>query len=526
MSIADRQRLREIAVKGVHLGLRQVALAPEQVAARRLAEQIAALPAPTGPRVLMVTPRDWAAHVQWDAMLGHALRLRNAEVQYLRCGGGLGICDRANTWEAPPMPCRTCNKYTEDSLDAHGHDSITMASSWQAGDQEWPELDELTLEQLEDIEADGLALGSLMRIPIRWFLMRSTIDQDPLAPATARAFLRSARLMARAIRTTLDQFEPDCVVVLNGLFSFEAVTIAICRERGIPYVSYERGLIKETLVYERNDIACLFNLDSAWRRLRDVPLTPEQASRLDDYLAARRVGARTIDRFWGDAVFEPTARTGSDRLAVMFPNLTWDSAAIDRGRAFDDIRSWIEFTVEHFASRPDHQLLIRAHPAETKLPGKQSREPVAEILDAVGCPPNVRLIGSDEPQSSYPLMEAADVGLVFASTAGLEMAAMGKPVIVAGATHYADKGFTLEADSPADLARLIDEVLDDPAAVAIDADLARRYAHLFFFEHPVQVPGAEEHVLGLARITVHDVAELAPGASSDLDRICDLVLGA
>jgi hypothetical protein len=38
-------------------------------------------------------------------------------------------------------------------------------------------------------------------------------------------------------------------------------------------------------------------------------------------------------------------------------------------------------------------------------------------------------------------------------------------------------------------------------------------------------PGVEEHVTGLCRLTVQDVAELVPGRDADLDRICDGILG-
>ena len=68
----------------------------------------------------ILTPRSWAAHVQWEAMIAQALRLRGAEVDFVTCGGGLEICDRANLWEAPPMPCRTCTRYVDASIDAHG----------------------------------------------------------------------------------------------------------------------------------------------------------------------------------------------------------------------------------------------------------------------------------------------------------------------------------------------------------------------------------------------------------------------
>ena len=83
----------------------------------------------------------------------------------------------------------------------------------------------------------------------------------------------------------------------------------------------------------------------------------------------------------------------------------------------------------------------------------------------------------------------------------------------------------MDVSSPTEFARVVDEVLADPAAFAPDVERALRYAYLFFFRNPVASPGVEEHVLGLARLTVDDLDDLAPGADPAVDEICDLVLG-
>ncbi|MFQ5557282.1 MAG: hypothetical protein ACE5GB_07225, partial [Acidimicrobiales bacterium] len=51
-----------------------------------------------------------------------------------------------------------------------------------------------------------------------------------------------------------------------------------------------------------------------------------------------------------------------------------------------------------------------------------------------------------------------------------------------------------------------------------------RYANLFFFEAPIGSPGVEEHLPGLARITVEHLDALSPGRDADVDRICDGIL--
>src|SRR5438874_3697621 len=121
----------EYARKGAELLLRQLGVAPEQRQARRLRDQAPATNG-TGPKILILSPRDWAVHVQVESMIAQALRLRGAAVQFLTCGGALEICDRANTYEAPPMPCTTCSRYVEGSVGAHGFPTRSIRSEWQA----------------------------------------------------------------------------------------------------------------------------------------------------------------------------------------------------------------------------------------------------------------------------------------------------------------------------------------------------------------------------------------------------------
>jgi hypothetical protein len=524
--LPSRDRFSEYAVKGVHLGLRQVGRAPEQEQARRLARQA---PHPTGGRrVAFLTPRDWTAHVQWEGVLAQALRVRGADVSFITCGGGLEICDRVNTWEGPPVPCGQCTRYVHDSVDAHGFPRTTITEGWADDDPgAWPELDEVSAAALASIQDSGLPLGEMVEIPAKWFLMGARIEDDPLGPITIRRFLRSARRVVKGISAALDRVQPDVVVLLNGLFFFEAIAWELCRRRDIDVVTYERGFIKETLLFRRDAPACLGDVSHLWDTWADKPLTADEDRELTEYLEDRKAGRRTIDRYWVNPRHEQWGEGRQGRLVTLFTNLTWDSAVIGQEVAFPSIHDWLAAAVASFAHRPEHQLVVRIHPAEVKLPGKQSREPLGQFLAErfPVLPDNVRVVGADDPTSSYPMMAASDLGLVFTSTTGMEMALGGTPVVVGGRTHYRGKGFTIDVSSPDEFEAALDQALADPVTVAPDVERARRYAYLFFFRAPVRSPGVEEHVPGLARITVADLDELAPGVDPDLDRICDGILG-
>src|SRR6266480_3775503 len=45
------------------------------------------------PRILVVSLRGWSAHVAYELVIAHALRLRGAEVALLTCGGGMPACE-------------------------------------------------------------------------------------------------------------------------------------------------------------------------------------------------------------------------------------------------------------------------------------------------------------------------------------------------------------------------------------------------------------------------------------------------
>lgn len=526
--VPRRDRLSEYAAKGANLALRQAALAPEQVQARRIAPTSVDPGDAAAVRVAILSPRDWAAHVQWEAMIAHALRQRGAHVEVITCGGGLEICDRVNTWEGPPVPCTTCTRYVHGSFDAHGLQRTSIRDGWveETDLDDWPELDRMSLGELTDVVAEGLPLGRLVDIPVKWFLMGSGATDDPLTPLTTRRFLRSARQVARGLAAAIDAAQPQVMLLLNGLFFFESIAWELCRQRSIEVVTYERGFIKDTLLFRRDAPAGLGEITHLWGEWAEVPLTEGEDMTLSEYLADRQHGRRTIDRFWDGASFEDPGRSGSGRRAVLFTNLTWDTAVIGQERAFPSIRDWVAHAISFFAERPDDELVVRIHPAEVKLAGKQTREPLGEFISErfPELPPNVRVIAPDDPTSSYPLMSGSDVGLVYTSTSGLELALAGTPVIVSGRTHYQGKGFTIDVDDAADFDAALERVLADPAAARPDVDLARRYAYLFWFRVPVAAPGVEEHIPGLARLTVTSADDLAPGRNRAADRICDGIL--
>ena len=303
------KRLTTTLRQGAELLLREVGQAPEMRAARAVPCQLTFDRADAAPRVLVLSPRDWAVHVQWEALIGRALAARGAAVRFATCGGGLEICDRVNVHEGPPPPCHTCARYTDRALAAHGLPVEALRDEYP--DADWPELDALTLAELAGVTFAGLPLGELVDVPVKWFLCRADLDREPLAAPTYRAFLRSARQIAIAVERQLDRRRPDVVVMLNGMFLFEAVAASLARLRGIRVVTYERAHVDGLLFFAHDEPACRYSSTQTWKEIRETPLTPAQSAELDAYLRiAATEGARSY-RSGPNPTSPPRSRPGT-----------------------------------------------------------------------------------------------------------------------------------------------------------------------------------------------------------------------
>ncbi len=132
------------------------------------------------------------------------------------------------------------------------------------------------------------------------------------------------------------------------------------------------------------------------------------------------------------------------------------------------------------------------------------RAPTYEIAPRGGA-----LVLSQDALSSYALVEISDLLLTYTTTVGLEAAARGKQVAVAGDTHYRGRGFTTDIAGPSDLERVLArEAAPLPAETV---ELAIRYAHMFFFRAMIPFPLLEVRDGKVVRFP-KTAAEIAPGA--------------
>lgn len=326
-----------------------------------------------------------------------------------------------------------------------------------------------------------------------------TLQREDVTGAEPIHRLRAERNQAAA-RLALAYFEknrPDVVIVPNGMIQEYAAVYEAARFLGIPAVTYEFGEHNHRTWIGQDRLVIHHITDELWETRKNRKLTPDQRRELEQFLAGRQ-GLTTGDQF--AHLWQKAGREGGEKIraalgldsrpVVLLPtNVLGDSATLGLTVFSASMTEWLQRVIVFLADRPEVQVVVRIHPAETWTVGPSVAEIIHQALPEL--PQHIRLIGSQEKVNTYDLMEIADLALVYTTTVGLEMATRGIPVLVSGRAHYRKKGFTLEADSWEEYFTKLDTALRDLPACRLtpqQVEQAWNYAYAFFREYPRPFP--------------------------------------
>jgi hypothetical protein len=302
---------------------------------------------------------------------------------------------------------------------------------------------------------------------------------------------------AQAALAWLADHKPDVVIIPNGsILEFGAV-YAAARYLGLNVVTYEFGEQNHRIWLAQNREIMRQETDQLWAARQDKPLTDSQWEQVRALFAARQNASlwENFARRWQGVPSEGgvhlRSQLGLDErpIVLLATNVIGDSLTLGRQAFSESMTEWLRRTAQYFAGRPDVQFIIRIHPGELITSGPSVADVVQDTLPDL--PAHIHLIAADAAVNTYDLVEIANLGLVYTTTVGMEMAMSGAPVIVSGKTHYRGKGFTQDPESWEGYLDLLDKILVDPASYRpseAQVNLAWTYAYSFFFEYPLPFP--------------------------------------
>lgn len=336
----------------------------------------------------------------------------------------------------------------------------------------------------------------------QYTLQVETIDKsEPLYQFRYQRNLQAAL----ALTGYLEKNRPDVVVIPNGTIQELGVCYRVASMLGIDTVTYEFSDQLDRIWMAQNYEIMRHNTDDLWQGLGHIEMDSHRREML-----LKLVSARKNAKLWGrlTRLWQTTPSQGAQALrdalhlderpvVLLATNVLGDSLTLDRQVFSENMADWIIGTLKYFLNRDDVQLVIRVHPGEMLIHGMS----MVEVINSVSpnLPDHIHVVRPDEKINTYDIIELVDLGLVFTTTVGLEMAMAGIPVVVAGQTHYKKRGFTYDPENWQAYFSYLDKILANPEGYHLSEaqiELAWRYAYLFFFEFPLPFPW---HILHLEK---------------------------
>ncbi len=302
---------------------------------------------------------------------------------------------------------------------------------------------------------------------------------------------------ARAAYGWLNTNRPDVVIVPNGTIQEFGVIYEVARFLGIETITYEFGDQRQRIWIAQDAKVMYQETQDMWEAYKDIALTRTEKNKIRKLFEARRKASvwKNFSRLWqkvpAQGVEIARNELGLDKRSVVLlaTNVLGDSLTLGREIFSHSMEEWLERTLQYFAGKSEVQLVIRVHPGEVLIHGQSMVDVINRVLPSL--PEHIHVIGPEERVNTYDLIAAADLGLVYTTTVGLEMAMSGVPVIVAGETHYRNRGFTLDPEGWVKYYKTIKAVLEEPSTYRMEKEqieLAWAYAYRFFFDFPLPYP--------------------------------------
>jgi hypothetical protein len=335
--------------------------------------------------------------------------------------------------------------------------------------------------QLEEVDTgDGEKSASARLYQLR-------LERNLYAAGAALAWIEALKPEGR----------PDLLITPNGSILEMGAVYQAVRSLGIPAVTYEFGEQRGRIWMAHNSEVMLQETEALWEAHREHSLTSEQWEQVRALYASRQNASlwENFSRLWqglpsqGGEKVRQELGLDSRPVILLAANVIGDSLTLGRQVFSQNMTEWLQRTVQFFAERAEVQLVVRIHPGERYISGPSVAQVVQGALPEI--PAHIHLVQALDPINTYDLIEIADLGLVYTTTTGMEMAMSGVPVIVGGKTHYRGKGFTLDPTSWESYHQTLENSLAAPKDTRLTREQVERvwtYAYRFFFDYPCPFP--------------------------------------
>ena len=420
-------------------------------------------------RILVLSPfaNIWN-HASLEAVVADSLRASGHDITILRCDGLLGsFClamqesglNALDYKSKSKKICNSCNRRAKVIDNSYNFKTSSIDEFWEIGDESWlnGNLNQLNKSNWHSFEIDSMPIGGYAAYE---FLLTHKINSleisDELWPAYVDQ-LKSSLVMHRVSHRVLAKYKPEKVIVLNRLYSVNRIFGHASDEMGIPCFSLSMGTQREKYgssfaIYKNSQAEIEIAHSDSWGKHKSQALKFDQVIQVRNHLieiskakspftySAKSTGLKNQDVHSiigsdsGKKTILAITSSEDERFASDVAKVLPYSILKLDSEIFSSQAEWLEFLIENLQHSRDLQLVIRIHPRlfKNKRDGVDSESGIRfrELLTSL--PENVHV---NWPEQNVSLMEVAQitsVALNASSSAGIELLALGIPVVQHG----------------------------------------------------------------------------------------------
>ncbi len=388
----------------------------------------------------------------------------------------------------------------------------------------------------EDTSIDVAFVEDQARADTMMFSGRETMSEAEPEMIEALAYYRDMGLRAQRMARNFFASHAgafDLALIANGM-TFENAHVAhVARLFGIDLVTYEKFAFRHVRVATHGDTIFSFrDLAMLWKRRAELgfesePFRSMAVARSQALLNERR--RASVQNWAWKYQFAPNQTDEACLAAVglkpdqpyilVCTNVPYDAGFLRLTTIFPSMRDWLIETVRYLLDQTQLTVVVRVHPGE--MLHYSGREKSVTNLAAAGLSshPRLRVIGPEEKINTYPLMQRCRAGVVFSSTAGVEMAMLGRPVLVGSKIYYADQGFTYDSVDRESYFRALSNAASKDISSERSRELAQAAQLYYYLLHFVlQQPYPYDKAEDLRRLPPHELV-----GSSEVRRYIDTI---
>jgi hypothetical protein len=214
------------------------------------------------------------------------------------------------------------------------------------------------------------------------------------------------------------------------------------------------------------------------------------------------------------------------KVLALFTSSTEETAGDRELEGAYELQSmWVQDVVDWVKDRSDVELVIRVHPHLAGKSGLTRANDEFRFYQEMkaSAPRNTCIVMPDETLNSYALMDEADVGLTFGSSTGIEMAMLGKPIVLASRNFYEVGSQIIKVAARESLRGDLERSLGPFSAREVRRE-AYRLAYYYVFEFELPFPLVSVSGVMDVELNYQGTDVLARGQDKTLDRICNYLL--